>query len=609
MLVLAGTVHAYTVSGLVEFAYRDYETKVGQQKTSWSEFVQSYSISAETFVFDPRLVVVRGGIGYAITTHSGSANTDVLSYNVAADFFTGMKYSFGVDAAKTTSTVSPVGSVQYDLTTTTYAAKAALDLARPGGNGNNNNNNNNGNNFRNRSSGPFPLPFITLEQRHTEADSTSPVYPQSETRDETKGVLVYKLAENLTVNMNAGLEKYNDGALNQSYDTKSGDLLATWLVTPRSDFNVTGRLYQRDTNNITGFLQEEKSNALGFTYNVAEVDRIAQNYWYNVSSLRNPVASQDAQNGGAKIWYRVDESLRLFAGLNYGESDYVQFATFTAPEQDYKITTGSADVGAAYSKIYAPEFMRPFLFHTDYDFFSGFSHASSTSAAVAGNGTIYGNNLALGVLSNGWVNENLTLDYRFSNRRDSSPAAIDLKQNSFIASLSTRRITKVVIGLTANYTNSTTSSNVPNNFTALVANSQQSRRQFSYNVNADYTPTDYLIFSGGATRSRYTSQFQTLSTLGAPLNSSSDDLDFYASALFNYNFTRQLDYHINLRHDYRVTELAVNTRYTQDEFRTWLNYRIRMIYLSLEYRLREWRTSNSPDTTEQYIFTKLSRPF
>ncbi len=87
MISLPGTAFAYSVSGLVEFSYRDYETKIGQQQTSWSEFVQNYRVSADTFVYDPRFLIVRGGVGYAINSRSGGEKTNTLSYDLTTFFF------------------------------------------------------------------------------------------------------------------------------------------------------------------------------------------------------------------------------------------------------------------------------------------------------------------------------------------------------------------------------------------------------------------------------------------------------------------------------------------------------------------------------------------
>ena len=140
-------------------------------------------------------------------------------------------------------------------------------------------------------------------------------------------------------------------------------------------------------------------------------------------------------------------------------------------------------------------------------------------------------------------------------------------------------------------------------------NSLYQGHSLTFYLNADYTPTPYLVFNAGSSRDRMVSNTQTLSSLTAQESSITRLLTmYYGSATFNYMLTRSLQYRAELREEYRIDDFN-HTETRTHRLTMNADYRIRMILIGLEYRYLEELPSNAPSVMQQQYVAKISRPF
>ena len=92
ILILPGipaTVHAYSVSGIIDFSYTDITNKSGNSKQTESYSVQHYSINVASYVLDPRLLRYSAGVGYMLYSSDKSNDTKSLTYSLTASLLPG----------------------------------------------------------------------------------------------------------------------------------------------------------------------------------------------------------------------------------------------------------------------------------------------------------------------------------------------------------------------------------------------------------------------------------------------------------------------------------------------------------------------------------------
>lgn len=607
-----GQASAYRVSGVVEFTYRSYETKTGNAVSSDRYWIQFYRADLSTHVWDPRFMRFYAGIGYTAISHHSGVGTDNLNYNVNTTFFPAMKISWDLFGRKNIQNVESTATIAgYDITSTSYGGTIRINLNAQG-RGNNNNNNNN------RNGKALNLPSINLSHYRTESESLGTVNLINETLDDTKASLAYHINTLFSLNADAGLQSYENLINNSTYEYKTANLFSLISVSPNGELKLSGNVTDREARNIAGLDETNISQNYAASLEFKEKDRIKHEYRYTYSRLENGSTDLTTQKAIAQITYRLSEEWLARAGLQYNLADFRRppNPATSDPGEKNLLKSGNLTAGANYTKRYAPDFLGPFVFVGGYDFESGFSSITSETGGTEGDGWYYDNRLNLRLNSAGWKEDNATLDYTIDSRRDYSPVDNDVLQQSLRLSLSTTRVPRTSIRGTAGYlTQDIRSSGTGDFLTVLTSGTSgvsQNRRSLTYDLNLDHFLFAYLTLSEGATRGQ--SKQNTYSLLASvPYTSSVDDVDttLYATLNFNYPITRFLLYRAQLRDEYRRTERLnlVTTGIQSYEVKMYLDYRIRMIFVNLEYRWRQDNPKAGLQTEQQFYFVKLSRPF
>ncbi len=599
---------AYNVSGVVEFSYRNYETKIGNSRSSQSTFTQNYQANIQDYLFDPRFLQFSAGIGYAVyntkQNSTPSQDSSTLNYNLNASFFPQSKINGTVFGNKTTATIQSNANIAgYDVTTSSYGASLSLLFSgsRFGGNNNNNNNYNNGRGYG------IPLPSITISHIHTDSDSESSSFPIHEKRDDTNGSLTYRFNPSFDLRLDGGLQSYQNEITGGAYDTKSANIASTINVSKDGELRLNGRITDTSTDAIAGFQADTKTHTYTAVLDFKEKDGWKQYYRYDNSGQETTSSEYTTQRAEANVAYRVLPEVQLRGGINYSTADLFTSATVSTPELQANVKQADVLAGASYQKSYALNMIYPFNFNTNYDFTFGYSKVESRMAGVEeGTGMYFTNQAGLGLSSSGWQKESLNMSYFIFSRRDDSPLSSDVFQQSFRFDFNTRRVTDTNIRAKVDYYSQENKNSASAIFSAAPLDTREQRRSFTYDMGADYYPIPNLTLSAGAQRGETKSTFTTLSTL-QPISSVSNIQNlYYASAAFNYAFTRNLLYRLNLREELSTTEVVDIRRHLVNMN---LDYRFRQIFVNFEYRWRQEIPDNSQTTTQQYYFVKLSRPF
>ncbi|MEK6697745.1 MAG: hypothetical protein AABZ10_01755 [Nitrospirota bacterium] len=594
----------YRISGVVEFTYRNLETKTGNSVSSNPYWTQTYRANLQGDVLDPRFMTFSGGAGYSVYTYKNAGNSSIVDYNLNTSFFPGMKVSWNLFGSKSVTTFESTALIAgYDVTTTTYGATLNLRLGSRG-KSNNNWSNASGN------SGTL-LPDITLSRIHSESESLGTVVPLRETRDDTRASLNYRFSSLADLHLDGAIEQYENQVSNSSYETKTASLLSNVRVSPGADLKLSGRVTDRQTDNVAGYNPNETIWAYNMTLDFKEKNGMRHYYMYDFSEQKSPTFDYKQQRAMARVVQKIREDWRIQGGVDYSLSDYVREPDTLIPGgEKSRLETGGLLGGVAYTKKYTPAFLGPFTIDTNYDFTTGFSKLSSETGGTEGGGAYYTNNVGLGIGSSGWKNETLSLFYNYTGRRDHSPVANDAWQHAYRFTVSTQRIPRTAIRGSVYYTTQENKSEAGNIHltTQTFSNQQvtvnQQRRAWTYDLTAEHTVSTYLNLTAGASRGQTASTYYTLSTLPSLVNT--DDTFYYGTANVTYPLTRHLVYRAQVREDYRksATEDAEGRQVNM-----FLDYRIRQIFVTVEYRWRQDIPQNTLRTEQQYYYVKLSRPF
>ncbi len=599
-------VSQYNVSGIVDFSYRNNESKINNNTVlSDSSFVQDYQVAMQGDVWDPRFLKLNAGAGYSVISSKSGQDSSMLMYNLNASFFPGMRVSWDLFGRKSTNTVQSTSSIAgYDVKTTSYGGTLYLRSGGSGGNRNSNNNNNNYNSGFRRSYSQY-LPDLVLSRIHTESESPGLSNPIHQTRDDTKAALAFRGKSSYEINLDGGLEQFEDLVNQSSYDVKTAHFSSNFRVMPEADLKLNGNMTDRSTQNMAAFAANEKTTGYGMMLDFHPKGGLRHFYRYDYQTLDNTLVSYDTRVAEAQVNYQIMDNISLRGGVNYSVSNYLRKVSTSTPVEDRsKLENGSLFGGATYAREYAPEFLGPFAFNTSYDFNVGYAKLSDQTAGQEGSGRYYTNNVGLGLNSKGWTKDNIYIGYNFSNKRDQSPLQNDTKMQTFKASVATSRIEKTKITANAGYTSQTTQSSgagtqfIPQTGINLLAHS------FTYDVRAEYAAASFLNFAAGAVRARTTNNTYSLSTL-TPQTTTFDDL-YYGEANFAYSFGRNMQYRAQLRDEERKSQLTNTQSYLVNMN---LDYRIRMIFVNFEYRWKQDNPENNFKMQQQYYFVKLSRPF
>jgi hypothetical protein len=595
---------AYRVSGLVEFTYRDTETKYGDARISDSYWTQLYRADIQSHVWDPRFLQFNAGVGYRMLTRKDGPDSSILDYSLYTSFFPTMKISWDLSGSKSTQSVKSEQSIAgYDVETTTYGGTLRLRPSLRNGSRNNNTGNSGIN-----------LPSFTFSYFDTESQSLSAANPLDEKREDMRANVYYQTNSAFDINLDAGLERYENFISGGTYDLWTGSLGSHIRLSPGADLRLTGHVNDRRTENIAG-AQSKDATYDGEAYlDFKERDGFQQYYRYAYNDRTIDTTRYIMHSGDARYLHRLRPDLRIEEGLEYRQKLYIRDSSGPSdPGVDAVDESGGVRVGVLYGKEVAPAFPGPLALNAGYSFGTGFSDQESKTTGEEGQGWYYRNDVNVGISSSKWENENLNLNYSYSNQEDNSPINNDYWQHTLQFLVLSRRITRTTLRANVVYITLENTSETGIIFTSfpdfspLPANkggTNQRRRSVNYDAGIDYAFPEYLTLSVGATRGKGNSTTFTLSTL--PVTSIQDDEIFYGNATIVYPLTRRLVFRSILREEYR-TSLTTDTQVHQAEL--YLDFRFRQLFFSLEYRIRQDVPDNGLRVTQQYTFARLSRPF
>jgi hypothetical protein len=586
----------------VEFSFHENQTKTGNQKYSDSTWAQRYQLDLAHFIWDPRFLVFSAGTNYNIYTSEMGSDSRALGYNFHTSFFPGMKINWDAHADKTIHTVQGTATLAgNDVTTTSYGATLNLRLGSGGSRGGNNNDNNNNNNRYGRS---IALPDLSFSKNHMETESQSGLMPLHETRDDSTGTLHYRFNSAADLNLDGAIQNYKNLIGNASYDTRTLNVISDIRLLNSANLTLTGRLGRRDTENFTGYSATQRITGYGALLRFRENEGLHHYYQYDHVRTDATGLLDVADTVQARVIYKITPNLEVNGGLNYSQAEHTVTA---AAEQKSTLNSGSLLGGVSYRDNDALFKLEHFSFMTSYNFTLGFSDLSSETGGPAGSGYYYTNNAGLSFSSKGWQYESLAAGYTFMNKRDDSPMNNDMNQQNMNFNLATTRISNTRLSATSNYSSQIIKADAGAEFLNQL-NINQKNRQFVYDINATYAVTSYLAFQAGAGRSEQTSSTYTIAALGpAPGTTLVLSNLLYAQADFNYAFTRNLKYRANLRDEVRKAQHGGDLQTYQLNMD--VDYRVRSIFVNLQYRWREESPEGSLKTQQQYMFAKVTRPF
>lgn len=607
----------YYVSGVVGFTYSSYSSKVGGVTTSTQSWSEQYALGFGSSIVDPRFLLIGAGIGYQVSHFSGGEDSNILTYSLNADFFPGRMISWKLYGNKSISNMPSVNNLAgYDVETTSFGATADLRLSamKKRGNNNNyfNNNRNNSNNNNNRRGFQYTLPDLTLSVNHTEAQSFSQLEPMHETRDNATANMRYTITPDAYAQLDGMLEEYKNLRTGYSYDSRSLALLSNIDLKKNRRLVLTGRLTEREYDfQTTGGREKESGQAYTIFYDSRVSNRFSHIYSYGYSHFEVPAAEtlqQDAQGG---LQYRILPDLILNVSLRYSDATYTRKETALLPKAESNVKTGTLSSGVNYVAEYKPEFMDPFAIRVNYTFDSGFSDVHDAINNVQTSGWFYQNTAGLGLFSVGWQYESLNLSSAYTVRRDHSGYGSNTETQSYSLNVQSSRVPRTRIYANASYTLAeTTSGNVPNPTQPLVFGTSSESRTLQYTAGLDYAIAAHLNFIAGASQvnTRDTTLNYTLATLAMPGAPEVTQERYYAMLNSNFALTRTITCKLSLEDEWQKTK-PIGREMQSYIVNAGLDWRIRKIYLNLDYRWRRDMPAGSVDVQQQYFFARISRPF
>lgn len=616
----ASNAHAYYyVNGIVDFTYNSIQTKVGDATSTNRIWTEHYGANFGSSVLDPRFLQLNAGINYSINHTNTAPSQDVLTYNINANFFPGRMISLSLFDTKTIVNVPTIGNIAgYDIETTTYGGTLNLFLSKAQRKGNNTNNyfnRNNNNNNNNNAGGRYriPLPDIMLSTSHTEALSLNPQYPQNETRDNSTAFVFLRPLSNMDLRIEGKNEKYENELFGTSYDITTLDVASSIQLGVKSSLGLEGRRTERQYENATG-----STNDQGMSYQ-AKLDRrenarLSHSYRYGYSYYDASGTKVTNQNSNANVQYSILPELSLNGAISYNEIDYFRPATtttlITTPEQRSEVKSGSLSLGAQYSKEFRPESLDPFVVRTSYSLDSGFTDVSDSSTGVTGDGRYYGNTAGLGLFSSGWRYEALSMEYSYNNKRDHSPLHANSSAQMYTFAASTSRIPRSNFRANAQYSVIESSVAIANLGPVITLDSRgQQSRSLSYQLTFDHAVTSWLAFIARAAQQKTQSTTNySLATISLPGNPEVTSRQYSAALNATYPVSRVMSLRGSAGYDHQQQK-PTNTETTSFSRGAGLDWRLRQIFMSADYRWREDIPENGQRIQQQSVFLRVSRPF
>lgn len=603
-LAVPGNAFAYRVNGVVEFSYMENRFKVGDTLTSDHVWTQTYRVNLQNYFLDPRAMTYNVDIGYSTFNHATGQDSRSLDYGLDATFFPGMKVSGDAFARNNSTTVQSESNIAgYEFRSKSYGATMNIALGGGGNTAVNNNNNNNSNSDNSaRRTRFFSLPDLSLSRTHTDNNSFNAASPLHETLDITRASANSRMQALGDISLNVQQDEFRNLTDSSSYDAKTADIISNLEVSPEATAAIVGRYTDRTVNNIAGFASWNRTWGANARLDFKEKDRFKHNYQYGFTKQGATGFDSTSQSVLAAANYSLSDAVIAQGSINYTTSEYVTRSSTSVPVTSKSTAdSSSAAAGITYQKMHTPAFLNPFVANTHYGFNLGY-----TSYSGVGSGFSYGNDIGLGLMSTGWQLENLSIDLSYQNARDLSPAHHDLDVQSYRMNFTSRRVERTTIKASITYTEQyIRSAATLTQFTATQT-ANTSMKSLLYEVNADHAVTNHLNVTAGASRGETkSSQYASISQLQASTVSSTDD-QIYLAANFSYPLSRYLNYSANARTEYHHTQ---TTRTQIEDVSMKLDYRIRMVFIGTEARLRTEKPEGSARTEQQYYFVKLTRPF
>jgi len=606
----------YYVSGVVDFSYTSYTTKIGEKKTTDTSWTEHYGVTLGTAVIDPRFLQLTAGVSYQKSHLYKTPDQDIMSYSINASFFPGRMIAWTLFGAKSILNVpSTYNLAGYDVESSSYGGTMYLKLSllrRKSGNNNfynNNRNYNNNNNNNNRRGASFALPDLTLSATHADVQSMNVNFPLHEARDNVSALMLYQITPSINLNVDGRREEYQNLLNNSTYTFTTLDMVSNVHLARSGELRLTGRTTERAYDNIGGSTGTISTYLVGAQLDLQPKKSISQSYRTNygrVESMGAEIISKDAR---AQIQYAMLRELSFKSAISYGETDYRRDATAATPATHSNIKTGALSVGAHYLKEFKPEMLDPFIVRAGYDFDTGFTDITYESGQQS-KGKFYQNQASLGLLSSGWRFETLELGYSYVSRRDNSLMNQNLLSENYWLSMSTRRIPRSRLNASVKYSLSTTNTGPsPDPFVSQQPETNRDARFLQYNANFEHDISSNLSFISGASRAKTNSNSAyTLATV--PLYGASDVTSerYFASLNGNYPLGRALQLRCQASEEWSNTE-PNGSRLQSHLLSAGIDWRLRKIFINADYRWRQDMREASPTIQQQYFFVKAVRPF
>lgn len=618
IIVFASPAHAYYfVNGLIDFSYTYYETKTGNATTSSQSWSDRYALQFGSSVLDPRLLQITAGVSYWTNRLDQAPDQDNTTYNFGASFFPGSMISWSLYSAKNVQNIPSQNSLAgYDVETSTYGGTMNLSLSRARKRSNNNNyygnqNNNNANYNNNTARGyTLALPDITLTAHHTESQSFASLNPLHETRDNQSAVVLYQVTPFIRLNFDGRREQYENLMTQYRYETTTMDLLADVRISPKTSFGLDTRMTERLFNTASGEESKHRGTAYDAHLDIQESRRLQYYYRVYYAEYQGTGYENAATSGTAQIRYYVLPELMITTKVDYTELDYVGAATVVSPETNNNVKSGALGVGAQYLKEYRPEALDPFIVRLGYDFESGFHDVVDQVNNQTGRGRFYQNSANLAVQSTGWRYESLQFDFNVFSKRDHSLLGNNTFAQTYRLSLSTSRIRDSRFNANASYSLSDTSGGVaPGPFLTPVSGSTYDTRTLQYGINFDRTLSSYLTLMVGANQSKTDSETNySLATISPSTRPSVESQRLFVTLNGTYPISRVMRVRASASDEWQQTRPGglATTSYVGT---AGLDWQLRQIQVSADYRWRMDIPENSSRVEQEYLYLRASRPF
>lgn len=613
---------AYKISGVADFSYhiRKLQSENSPAHTD-GYFSQNYSVSFGHYLLDPRFLHYSAAVGYNVTDmkHTSIEKTDALNYSVSLSFFPTLWFNWDLFSSQNNLTTDEANNTNtYDIKSSTYGGSFRINLQSGGrrrNNNNNNNYNNNNNNYNNRGARailPWITPNIALHYISSDMESLNINNPRKETRTDTNADFVFgKRSYSMTIN--AGREEFHDEIMKRDYEITRESVDMRTDVSKSGKLTFHGKLSDMDSLGFTGINASEKRGELnaGLYF---KGDVVNHDYNYAHNSVENSFADIQSDSIGSNVYFLVTDRLSLKAGVAYSVNDFKGKIPGTS---SLRSTSENVMTGFSYQDTYAPDFLGPFSFNTNYDFALGTSKVENLTTGESGSGGYTTNGLSLSLNSTGWTSDNLTVTYAFNKRSDHSPLQNENENQKIFAHVRTTRIPKTLVEGSIDYNRREGSSKDPTGgyLSMLTSNIFQNGRTKTYSMTLTHDLTTYLVLKAGTIRGDQQNMLQTLSTLQPEGRFESEYISDYVSGTFSWMFTRRLLYTADVRDEWRRTSSQDSAsqkawmKMQTVSASTGLQYFFRQVTLGLSYSYKRDMPENNLSSTEQNIYAKLTRSF